>query len=129
MAHSFDVEAYNSQVAAVWRATLWLGIITIAEVALALVWMYYIDPEGHSSKLFLNGFFIIASLLKAYFIVGEFMHIRYETRALTLTVLVPLLLLSWFIIAFLWEGTAWLNNREFWQVIFDHKPRTAPAHH
>jgi len=73
--------------------------------------MYKVDPEGHSSKIFINSFFVIASLLKAFFIVGEFMHVRYETRALTLTILVPLVFLIWFIIAFLWEGAEWLDNR------------------
>lgn len=128
MAHTFDNEAYNSQVNAVWRATGMLSIITIVEVAIALLWMYKIDPDGHSSKFVLNSFFIVASLLKAYFIVAEFMHVRYEKRALTLTILVPLVFLIWFIIAFLWEGTEWLNNREFWGVMFDQAPKT-PIHH
>lgn len=128
MAHSFDIETYNSQVNAVWRATLWLSIITVIEVAIALIWMYKIDPEGHSSKLFINGFFVVASLLKAFFIVAEFMHVRYETRALALTILVPLVFMIWFVIAFLWEGAEWLNNREFWGVMFDQAPKV-PVHH
>lgn len=128
MAHSFDTEAYNRQVNAVWRATLWLSIITVVEVAIALIWMYKVDPGGHSSKIFINSFFVVASLLKAFFIVGEFMHVRYETRALTLTILVPLVFLIWFIIAFLWEGAEWLDNREFWGTLFDQAPK-APIHH
>mgnify|MGYP006251460563 FL=1 len=61
----------------------------------------------------------MASLLKAFFIVGEFMHMKYETRALALTVLVPTVFLIWFIIAFLWEGAEWMNNREMWEVIIE----------
>lgn len=113
MAH-LDDATYKSQVRAVWMATLWLSLITILEVALALIWLWYLYPEGGGPKLLLNGFFAIASLAKAYFIVGEFMHVKYETRALALTILGPLIFLIWFIIAFLWEGSAWLSNREFW---------------
>lgn len=112
MAHSYDIETYNSQVSAVWRATLWLSIITIVEVAAALLWIYKIDPSGTKPKMLLNSFFIVASLLKAYFIVGEFMHVRYETRALALTILAPTVFLIWFVIAFLWEGHEWKIDRE-----------------
>lgn len=130
MGHEFSIEQYNSQVSAVWRSTLWLSIITVVEVTLALIWMYRLYPDGGGPRLLLNAIFIVMSLLKAYFIVGEFMHIRYETRALTLTILVPTLFLVWFLIAFLWEGSAWLDMRQFWGVIMeDHTPPVAPAHH
>ncbi|MBX2846609.1 MAG: cytochrome C oxidase subunit IV family protein [Saprospiraceae bacterium] len=108
MAHDLTDEQYNSQVSAVWKATLWLSIITIVEVAVALVWYYKL---GSDHKLFLNGFLIIASLLKAFFIVGEFMHLNYEKRALTLSILVPMVLFIWGIIAFLIEGDSIKNLR------------------
>ena len=117
MAHSFDIESYNKQVSSVWRATLALGIITVMEVAAALLWIWVLYPEGGGPRMLLNVFFIMASLLKAYFIVGEFMHIKYEKRALVLTVLLPTILLIWFIIAFLWDGAEWLNLRNLWGLI------------
>ncbi len=114
MGHHITDEQYKSQVSAVWRATIWLSVITIVEVVAALMWMNYVEPG--TSKFLLNGFFIAASLLKAFFIVGEFMHVRYEFRALTLTILTPTIFLIWFIVAFLWEGDAWKNNRQRWDV-------------
>ncbi|MEZ4886463.1 MAG: cytochrome C oxidase subunit IV family protein [Chitinophagales bacterium] len=114
MEHHITEEQYKSQVNAVWRATAWLSLITIVEVAAALLWMNYTSPE--TSKFLLNGFFIAASLLKAFFIVGEFMHVRYEFRALALTILTPAIFLIWFIVAFLWEGSAWKGNRQRWDV-------------
>jgi len=116
MADLGDAE-YKSQVSAVWKATLWLSIITIVEVAGALIWIWWLYPDGGGPRWFLNMMFAMASVLKAYFIVAEFMHVKYETRALALTILGPLMFLIWFIIAFLWEGAEWLNNREFWQNI------------
>ena len=119
MAHSLDIEAYEQQVSAVWKATLWLSIITIVEVVAALLWIWVLFPDGGGPRMLLNTFFIMASLLKAFFIVGEFMHMKYETRALALTVLVPTVFLIWFIIAFLWEGAEWMNNREMWNVLIE----------
>ncbi|QQS31061.1 MAG: cytochrome C oxidase subunit IV family protein [Sphingobacteriales bacterium] len=126
MAHTYDAQVYKSQVNAVYRATVWLAIITIIEVAAALVWMN-IFKDHSGPRLLLNSFFIAASLLKAYFIVGEFMHIRYETRALTITILAPTFFLIWFIIAFLWEGQEWLNNKTDGQFI--QEEIRAPHHH
>jgi len=112
MAHDFSHEEYTKQVRSVWIATVWLTVITIVEVVAALLWLEYMPEDA--GKGLLNFGFIIMSLLKAYFIVGEFMHVRYEKRALMLTILGPCFFLIWFIIAFLWEGAEWLNMKELW---------------
>lgn len=114
MGHDLTEEEYKSQVAAVWKATLWLSIITIVEVAFALYWYYNIGDSA--PKMLLNGFLIIASLLKAFFIVAEFMHLKYEVRALTLSILVPLVLFIWGIIAFLLEGRSIRHLRELFDI-------------
>ncbi len=108
MGHHLTDEQYKSQVSAVWRATWIMAVLTVVEVAAALMW-----PEDMSRGL-LNLGFVLMSIAKAYFIVGEFMHVRYEKRALTLTILGPLFFLIWFIIAFMWEGYEWLALRELW---------------
>ncbi|MEI2708833.1 MAG: cytochrome C oxidase subunit IV family protein [Chitinophagaceae bacterium] len=43
-------------------------------------------------------------MAKAYYIVGYFMHLKHEVRNLIMTVIVPLTLFVWFIIAFLYDG-------------------------
>ena len=102
MAHELTEEEYKSQVAGVWKATIWLTVITIIEVGIALVWYY--NFEDKLPRIMLNILMIVASILKAFFIVGEFMHLKYEKRALALSILVPLVLFIWGIIAFLIEG-------------------------
>lgn len=121
--HQVSDAEHNSHVSAVWRATLWLSIITVIEVVAA-----YMYPHS-MPRMLLNVFFIAASSLKAYFIVAEFMHVRYEARALIITILAPTFFLIWFIIAFLWEGSAWLSMREFWGVIVEKVHGAAGAHH
>lgn len=102
MAHELTEEEYKSQVAGVWKATLWLSIITIVEVGIALFWFY--NFEDTLPRWMLNLLMIVASLLKAYFIIGEFMHLNYEKRGFMLSILVPIVLFSWGILAFLVEG-------------------------
>ena len=63
--------------------------------------------------VYVAGLIIIAlSLYKAYFIVYEFMHMKYEMRGLAMSVLLPTLLLIWAIIAFFQEGDSWKERRE-----------------
>lgn len=96
-------EQYNSQVRAVWVSTAWLTVITVVEVVVAL----YL---GHAiPKLVLNIFFALASLAKAFFIIGEFMHLKYEKRAFMISLGVPLIFLVWAIIAFTVDGAYWLE--------------------
>ena len=112
MAH-LDDATYKKQVSAVWRATFIMAVITILEVGIAL-FVHYNYPEF--PRMALNLMFILMSLAKAYFIIAEFMHVKYETRALALTIMGPTFFLIWFLIAFLWEGSAWLEYREMWNI-------------
>ena len=72
-----------------------LGFITIFEVVFALT------GKGHlfGGSLMMQGYIIALvmitlSLTKAYMIVYEFMHMKYEVAALGRTVLLPTLLLE-----------------------------------
>ncbi|MEM6725947.1 MAG: cytochrome C oxidase subunit IV family protein [Bacteroidota bacterium] len=90
-----------------------LLVVTLAEVAIALVGKGHII-EGFFMPTWLMYLAMISlSIYKAYYIVNEFMHMGYEVRGLALSVLLPLLLLVWAIIAFLWEGSYWGFRREY----------------
>lgn len=92
-----------------------LGGVTLLEVFFSLFGKGYIIEGVHGITwlVYLIGFGLIAlSLYKAYFIVYEFMHMRYEVKTLALSVLLPTTLLIWAIIAFFQEGNSWKNRRE-----------------
>jgi len=55
---------------------------------------------------------IVMSLYKAFFIVFEFMHMKYEVPGLVKSVLMPTLLLIWAVIAFFTEGNTWYHWRK-----------------
>lgn len=92
-----------------------LGGVTVVEVLFSLLGKGHLihGLEDINWLAYVIGFILIAlSLYKAYFIVYEFMHMRYEVKGLALSVLLPTLLLVWAIIAFFQEGDSWKNRRE-----------------
>lgn len=96
----------------VMKGLLILAVVTIAEVFIALFGNGHIIHGFYISKIIFYPIMIVLSLYKAYFIVYEFMHMRYEVKGLAMSVLMPTLLLVWAIIAFFQEGTSWGNRRE-----------------
>jgi len=92
----------------IWK-TFWILLgVTIVEVGLAFLHL----ETGFPSRLVLNAVFIGLTVVKAFFIVAEFMHLRHEIKNLILTIMIPLLLFVWFIIAFLADGDSWKNMRK-----------------
>lgn len=108
--HHLTDEQYNSQVSAVWSATLWLSVATVLEVGIALL-HFYIPFIHQMPRPLLNLIFILATLVKAFFIIAEFMHLRYEKRALIISMAVPMIFIFWAILAFLIDGDYWLKMR------------------
>jgi cytochrome c oxidase subunit IV len=73
--------------------------------------MYLMPDLSSAVVLFIKGAIVILSLLKAFYIVGVFMHLGEEIKNLIMTIIVPLLLFVWFIAAFLWDGSSWRELR------------------
>ena len=88
-----------------------LAIITITEVIFALLGKGYIIEGLHFPIWVIAGFMITFSIVKAYLIVYEFMHMKYEVPGLVKSVLMPTLLLVWAVIAFFTEGKTWRDYR------------------
>ncbi len=89
-----------------------LAVITAIEVIIALLGKGYLI-SGFELPLVVLGLVMIAlSITKAYLIVYEFMHMKYEVPALVKTVLLPIGLLVWAVIAFFVEGNDWQNRRK-----------------
>ena len=96
--HQLTEEEYKAQVAGVWKVTVILSIVRVVEVAAGLI----LGP--HLPLWIMNAFYAIASIAKAFFIIGEFMHLKYEKRVFMLSLGLPLFFLLWAIIAFGVEG-------------------------
>src|SRR6188472_3110470 len=91
------------------KTTILLSIITAIELAIGLT--IYTMHKGPDPNPFLilvfKGVVCILTLAKAYYIVSVFMHLGDEIRNMIMTIVVPLLLFIWFIIAFLWDGNSY----------------------
>jgi hypothetical protein len=100
----------------VYRVLIILSVVTAVEILAALAhysWLGLSFEAQMASKLWLNVLFIVLSAAKAYYIMSEFMHLRYELKPLTISVLAPFLFLVWAIIAFSYEGFSWLELRNW----------------
>jgi cytochrome c oxidase subunit IV len=89
-----------------------LAIVTIVEVFVALLGKGYLVHGFHLPHWLIAILMIAGSAYKAYLIIYEFMHMKYEVPGLVKTVLLPTLLLVWAIIAFASEGNFWLHSRK-----------------
>ncbi len=93
----------------IFKTTLLLSVITIIELGIG--YLLYATNFSEMVDLMFKGTVIILSFAKAFYIVSIFMHLGEEVRNLIMTIIVPLLLFVWFIIAFLWDGDSWKNLR------------------
>lgn len=97
----------------IWKTFWILSAITVAEliIGLAIYNIHKGEKPNEVLVLFFKGMVCILTLAKAYYIVAVFMHLGSEIRNFIMTIIVPLALFLWFIIAFLWDGNAWKNLR------------------
>lgn len=103
---------YTAQKKIALKTIIILAVITVGEVLIALTGKGYIIDDFHMPWYIMNLLMISLSLWKAYLIVSEFMHLGHEVRAMGMSIILPMFLLVWAIIAFMYEGGAWKGNRE-----------------
>jgi cytochrome c oxidase subunit 4 len=91
------------------KVTVILSVLTVVELILGF-WMMGMPLES-GLRLAVKGAIIILMMAKAFYIVGYFMHLKHEIKNLIMTIVVPLALFIWFIIAFLYDGNSFRNLR------------------
>ena len=111
------------------KTTILLSVITIIELAfgLTIYTLHKSDVNRDMLILFFKGVVCILTLAKAYYIVSVFMHLGDEIRNMIMTIVVPLMLFIWFIIAFIYDGNSYKNKRNKFDLHF--KETTMPAKH
>jgi cytochrome c oxidase subunit 4 len=95
----------------IWRVFWVLSALTIIELALGYFLYAKHGSLGYGAVLTTKIVIGILTLAKAYYIVSVFMHLGDEVRNFIMTIIVPLVLFVWFIIAFLADGESWKNLR------------------
>jgi cytochrome c oxidase subunit 4 len=105
---SFGSEHTDDMYKIIRKVTIILSVVTVIELGMGLT-IYAIGHGNHLAVLLIKGIVTILSLAKAFYIVSYFMHLGDELRSMMMTIVVPLGLFLWFIIAFLYEGNSWKN--------------------
>src|SRR5690606_1386267 len=105
MSHHTDVKSPESkkQIGRIWKVFWILLIVTVVEVVIGMFFSHDMP------KALVITFFLLLTLFKAGYIVSVFMHLGDEIKSFFITMMIPLTLFIWFIIAFLADGDFWLN--------------------
>lgn len=78
-----------------WRVAGIMALVTAVEFVLA----FTIEAGTLKTSLF-----VALTIVKAGYIVGEFMHLAHETRILFYSILIPMVFVVWFLVAMIYEG-------------------------
>ena len=87
----------KAKIKKLWTVAGYLGIITAFEFLIAFTM--------HHGPL-KTAIFVAMTIVKAAYIVGEFMHLRYEVKVLFWSILIPMIFVAWMLVAFVYEGMA-----------------------
>ena len=83
---------FKSNQQKIWGVLIFLSIVTTVEVALGIIKPEILLGTFLRMKL-LNWIFIILTIVKAYYIAWDFMHIRDERSGLKNSIVLPLIIL------------------------------------
>ena len=87
----------KSKIKQIIKVAIILGIITTFEFAIAFT------LEAGTVKTII---FVLMTLVKAGYIIWEFMHLGHEVKGLKWMVVAPVLFVIWLLVALLMEGSA-----------------------
>jgi len=95
----------------IWNVFWVLLAITTVEFIIAL----YLVPVGiggwHMKYTQANPIYIVLTLAKAFFIVGYFMHLKFEKTGLIFAIIVPVLFIIGLILVLTNESHHWIDLR------------------
>ena len=91
----------------IWQVFFYLLGITAIEFFIAL----YLIPKGILGHGMGNFIYIVLTLVKAFYIVAYFMHLKFEKLGLIYAIIVPTIFIIFFIVWMLYEGNFWMNIR------------------
>ena len=111
MAHEHKLEIFrglvkfSSNTRKIWGVLVFLSIVTAIEVALGITKPAVLTGNYLVGMKLLNWIFILLTLVKAYYIAWDFMHLRDEKSSLRRAVVwTPIFLVSYLIFILLFEA-------------------------
>ena len=88
--------ADKSKIRHILKVALYLFIVTLLEFLVA-----FTLPSGTLK----TAIFVVMTIVKAFYIVSEFMHLGHEVKGLRWSIIYPMILVVWLMVALLVEGS------------------------
>lgn len=111
MAHEHKLEIFRgllkfkSNTQKIWGVLIFLTLVTAIEVGLGITKPAALTGSYFLGMKLLNWIFIILTLVKAYYIAWDFMHLRDEKSALRRTIVwTPIFLVAYLMFILLFEA-------------------------
>jgi caa(3)-type oxidase subunit IV len=79
----------------IWKVFIILSLITALEFVIAFTF-------AHGTLKV--AIFVGMTIVKAFYIVGEFMHLKHEAKSLIWSILIPCIFVVWLLLALMLEG-------------------------
>jgi cytochrome c oxidase subunit IV len=95
-------EASKATIRKVWKTAGILAAITAVEFVVA-----FMPGIPRTLKVVT---FVLLTIVKAAYIVGEFMHLKYEAKTLLWSIVLPMTFIVWLLVALLVEGESILGG-------------------
>jgi cytochrome c oxidase subunit IV len=89
------IESSKPQTAIIWKTFGILSALTAIEFVIA-----FLMPASNLKV----AIFVGMTLVKAFYIVGEFMHLKHEVKSLIWAMIIPTLFIVWLLLALMTEG-------------------------
>ena len=103
MAHTQHIQAgeiAKPNTAKIWRV-FW---ILLGITAIEFVFAFAMGAGALRTTIF-----AILTVVKAAYIVGEFMHLAHEVKFLIWAIILPMMFIVWLLLAMIWEGGSVFN--------------------
>lgn len=97
ISHVQAVPADKAKILKLWKIAGVLLLVTVIEFIFA-----FTMPRGW----LLVAVFVSLTIVKAFYIVSEFMHLKHETKVLIWSIILPMIFVVWLLIALINEGGA-----------------------
>ena len=105
--HGADAHEETLTVLKIKQVALILVAITVVEFIFALG----LAPHFPFIKQIVNPIYIVLTLVKAFFIVAYFMHLKFENKALIYIIIVPIIFILGLIFVLTNESHHWIDLR------------------
>ena len=91
--------ADKAKIWAIWKVMLILAAVTTVEFIIALA-----VPTSIMAQPVKVYVYIALTIVKAFYIVGEFMHLSHEKKSLIWSILLPVIFIVFMLFIFLFQG-------------------------